>query len=330
MVGRVSWVDYAKGIGIILVVLGHVIDGLNPGMHATTNSSLILMKTYDLIYGFHMPLFFLLSGLFVEKSLNKDNFFKQKALTIVVPYFLWSLFQGITNILLSSLTNSKPDWSVIFLIPIFPYAQFWFLYALFICFAIYFLMRRVLKIKIEHILILSLLMYACTPFVGDWFGRITEYFIYLVIGSLVFNKWQEFNRTLVKNFWTVLILFLIANAIFLTDVLDGLYLLTPFKLMIAAIGMCLVISVSSILGNKNYLAGIKYLGSLSMQIFLMHTLASAATRIILTKVFGLENIWIHLVLGCIAGIALPIVAYYVIKGMRLENVAFGQRAAISK
>lgn len=330
MTKRISWVDYAKGIGILLVVLGHVIDGLNPASHANTNSSVILMKTYDLIYGFHMPLFFLLSGLFVERSLQKDGFFKQKLLTIVIPYFIWSLFQGVTNVLLSGLTNSKPDWSVVFLIPIFPYAQFWFLYALFICFAIYFLMRKTLKIKLEHILIISLLMYACTPFVGDWFGRITEYFVYLVMGSLIYNKRQEFNQVLIKNFWKISVLFLVANAVFLTDVLDGKYLLTPFKLIIAIIGISLVISVSSIFENKNFFTGIKYLGSLSMQIFLMHTLASAATRILLTKFFGIENIWIHLVLGCITGVALPIIAYYVIRGMRLESVAFGQRTAISK
>lgn len=46
---RIDWIDTAKGLGIILVVLGHTWD--------------IPHWLYCAIYGFHMPLFFLLSGL---------------------------------------------------------------------------------------------------------------------------------------------------------------------------------------------------------------------------------------------------------------------------
>lgn len=44
-------VDVAKGIGILLVILGHL---KNPLM--------------DFIYAFHMPLFFFVSGMFVKKD----------------------------------------------------------------------------------------------------------------------------------------------------------------------------------------------------------------------------------------------------------------------
>lgn len=44
---RIEWIDVAKGIGIILVIMGHTfqLDLVSP------------------IYAFHMPLFFFLSGL---------------------------------------------------------------------------------------------------------------------------------------------------------------------------------------------------------------------------------------------------------------------------
>lgn len=45
---RLNWVDYIKGIGIILVVIGH------------TTSIGDIWKTW--IYTFHMPLFFCISG----------------------------------------------------------------------------------------------------------------------------------------------------------------------------------------------------------------------------------------------------------------------------
>ena len=46
--GRLEWIDVARGIGIIAVVAGHVWTG-----GAFRNA----------LYSFHMPLFFLLSGL---------------------------------------------------------------------------------------------------------------------------------------------------------------------------------------------------------------------------------------------------------------------------
>ena len=49
-------IDIAKGIGILLVVFGHLTVGKQ--------------NVYSFIYSFHMPLFFLLSGLF---SSNKDS-----------------------------------------------------------------------------------------------------------------------------------------------------------------------------------------------------------------------------------------------------------------
>lgn len=50
---RDTVVDVAKGIGILLVILGHL---KNPIM--------------DFIYAFHMPLFFFISGMFVKKGLS--------------------------------------------------------------------------------------------------------------------------------------------------------------------------------------------------------------------------------------------------------------------
>lgn len=53
---RYMWVDYAKAIGIILVVFGHV----NRGLHSSgiSVSNLFFAKIDSIIYSFHMPLFF--------------------------------------------------------------------------------------------------------------------------------------------------------------------------------------------------------------------------------------------------------------------------------
>ena len=72
---RLSWLDVLKGIGIILVVIGHVYSN---------------RTVFNWLYSFHMPLFFLVAGwVYKEKSVLTD--IKRRIQTIVVPYFSFGL-----------------------------------------------------------------------------------------------------------------------------------------------------------------------------------------------------------------------------------------------
>ena len=74
---RINWVDSAKGLGILCVVMGHT--------HVPT-------EVHHFIYSFHMPLFFMLSGIFLlqkERTLNEE--LKRKALSLLVPYGVFNL-----------------------------------------------------------------------------------------------------------------------------------------------------------------------------------------------------------------------------------------------
>lgn len=77
---RIEWIDAAKGIAIILVVLGHFISA---------NSFL-----NRFISSFHMPLFFTLSGIFVIKKLdvNFKAHFSNRFRRLIIPYLLFGLF----------------------------------------------------------------------------------------------------------------------------------------------------------------------------------------------------------------------------------------------
>lgn len=73
---RVEWVDAAKAIGIILVLLGHAPLPVD-------------MKVF--IYAFHMPLFFWLAGLFFKPAGHFTNFAADKALRLLLPYLGFGL-----------------------------------------------------------------------------------------------------------------------------------------------------------------------------------------------------------------------------------------------
>lgn len=55
---RINYIDIAKGIGILLVVLGHGYSNINP--------------VYCWINSFHMPLFFILTGVLFSIKSEKE------------------------------------------------------------------------------------------------------------------------------------------------------------------------------------------------------------------------------------------------------------------
>src|SRR6478735_9264285 len=127
---RESWIDVAKGWGILLVVLGHALRGLqNAQLLPSTGWSHGLDAW---IYSFHMPLFFLLSGFFIEKAVNKplDRALKDRAKTLLWPYLIWSVLQTLVQIRMASYTTSHYGWTHLASILWKPVMQFWFLYVL--------------------------------------------------------------------------------------------------------------------------------------------------------------------------------------------------------
>ena len=73
---RIEWVDAAKGLGLILVVLGHL--------------KFPYLSTW--IYTFHIPLFFFLSGfVFSGQKYSFKQYLLKKIKTLVIPYFALGL-----------------------------------------------------------------------------------------------------------------------------------------------------------------------------------------------------------------------------------------------
>ena len=76
---RIEYIDIARGIGILLVVLAH------------NDFGYISQYGYQVIYSFHMPLFFFLSGYFVKTDIPFLEFFKKRFHSLLKP-FLFTLF----------------------------------------------------------------------------------------------------------------------------------------------------------------------------------------------------------------------------------------------
>lgn len=75
---RYDYLDIAKGIGILLVVWAHImLNGIS----------------HKIIYAFHMPLFFLISGMLFRRDKYKSffDFLRKRAKRLLMPFVIYSI-----------------------------------------------------------------------------------------------------------------------------------------------------------------------------------------------------------------------------------------------
>lgn len=106
---RLIWLDVAKGMAIILMVLGH------SGLPYIINS---------FIFAFHMPFFFIASGLTTSFSsgVGFGCFFKRKVKGLLVPFFWYSIILYVLVLINPNVTidvqqfvcNGWGDWAIWF------------------------------------------------------------------------------------------------------------------------------------------------------------------------------------------------------------------------
>lgn len=133
---RIEYIDIFRSIGIILMVLGHIID-----YHC------LFSKFF---YAFHMPMFFFISGyLFNHKSKEKCSFtyyISKKIKTLLIPYLFFGLLGYI--IYIARYGYSAEPVKHLFYIndKYLPISEaIWFLSALFFADIIFFLSERYIK-----------------------------------------------------------------------------------------------------------------------------------------------------------------------------------------
>lgn len=174
---RIDYFDTAKGILILLVILGHV---------------LAYEESYlkSVIYTFHMPAFFLISGILATKgsSLRKPfaEYIMLKARSILVPYVVfeaisqlvenarggfWMNFNGyVFTVVSACLKNDCANWAN------------WFLVALFFGELLLYFYQRIPKLSLQVTLLLGAAILAV--FIPDGtVGQTAFAFVFLAVGA---------------------------------------------------------------------------------------------------------------------------------------------------
>jgi uncharacterized membrane protein YcfT len=126
---RVDWVDYAKGICIVMVVMMHSVLGVEIAAGQTGFMHLVVMFAKP----FRMPDFFLISGLFLSVVIDRDwrTYLDRKVVHFAYFYVLWVTIQfGFKAPSFAAETN----WSHVGFLYlesfIEPFGTLWFIYLL--------------------------------------------------------------------------------------------------------------------------------------------------------------------------------------------------------
>jgi fucose 4-O-acetylase-like acetyltransferase len=332
---RWLWIDYDKGISIILVGYGHCMEALYG--HVTDLNSYPGWNYFGaFFYGFRMPLFFIISGLLVGRSLNKkglNNYIGDRTNNILFPLLIWGILETTLQIIAARFTGFTNNTSnagltryINLIIDPRQTGHFWYLNALFCIGVIYASIKSIFKLKpVLHVL-LGFALYAVSAYIhvhdinAFLLTDIFEYYFFFALGDLISNimldekNIQRFSSW--KIFVPLLVIFLIVQYHF-TD-LNIKYqsynryveLKMPlFFLLEALIGCTTSVSFSFLLQKYKVFTWIRIVGYHSLFIYCMQIVAMTFARIFFQNFLHITYTPALIMLVWTSGIALPIFFY---------------------
>lgn len=324
--GRIRWIDYLKAFACVLVVLGHLIQSLQKSNIDNYQNITSFIDWF--IYLFHMPLFFFISGYLYEKNKedftwkNYREFELKKIVNFIVPYFSFYLLYVGINIMFAQSVNYKLGMQNILNMFNNPISPYWFLYALLSIFIVVPLIEKILKNNRYFILgilvilkIISILVKTNIYFLDSIFS----YTIYFYMANFVSIK---NNCNAKKEYFSIIskiILYIILAIIIYLNINEiNKYLMALIKEIFAVLGIYLCLKIFLNIKKSRFLDTIK---KYTFQIYLLHTILGAGIRILLLKI-GIQNYILHIVLGFIASIYIPVLISIICEKTKYLNFFF--------
>lgn len=310
--GRLAWLDYAKAIGIMLVVFGHASRsiGRTPGLAWSP-----ALETLDgVVYAFHMPLFFMLAGFAAGLGRRSDIATLGRSLLwgVVVPYVVWSAVWIGLKLVIPEAANVPMTGSDLARILVAPVEHMWFLYHLLFMRLGWYLIERLemlgparQTVAIIAAVVLARLLTELAPDHETLIGFLLNFAVYgfgLAALPLLF---ESVGGAASSKLAALGALSWIAGLAIPTEAGRLLALLLP-----AVGGSLIVIGIARALPAPRTLAWrlLAFVGEASLAIYLLHLIVGAVMRVVLSKA-GLMSETSLLVAATLGGVVLPALAY---------------------
>lgn len=312
---RLTWLDTFRGLSIVLVVVGHVLGGLAFASFVPDSGKDLLWAAYDLLYTFRMPALFLASGLFAARSLRKGlpAFLGDKSRTLAYPYLLWSLIGWGMHSAVSGMTNTQADPLTPLKMLFDPMQGVWFLYVLFAVMVAFGLWMAKGGGRLGFLAI-GAALHAVVPLweaAPSMLVQVGKFAVYFGIGLVIADHVRAIGALLTPRrlVWFVPLAFALMKGGVALGWDENAWL----DVVPALFGTLGMFGVAMVLDRLPGVEALRHCGRHSLQIYVASGHASVATRILLNRGLGLTSLPIHIALGTLAGLLLPLALVAVCK-----------------
>jgi uncharacterized membrane protein YcfT len=278
--GRIDWVDYAKGICIVMVVMMHSVLGVELAAAQTGFMHLVVMFAKP----FRMPDFFLISGLFLSVVIARDwrTYLDRKVVHFAYFYLLWVTIQFGFK---APSFAAETSWSHVGFLYlesfIEPFGTLWFIYLLPIFFVVTKLTRKMPPLVVLTVAAALEMAHVLTGWtVIDEFGARFVYFYSGYLFAPYVFALSDRARARPALALAGLALWAVVNG---SLVGFGASEWPLVSLALGLAGACAIIVTGTLLARMQWLNFLRYCGEHSIVIYLAFFLPMAATRTLLLR-----------------------------------------------
>jgi len=307
---RVAWVDYAKGFCIVMVVMMHSTLGVQEAAGETSWMGMLVAFAKP----FRMPDFFLISGLFLARVIDRPwrAYLDTKVVHFAYFYVLWITIQfafkapGLAPEL--GWGGVAQAYALAF---IQPFGTLWFIYLLPVFFVATKLARGMPTAMVWATA-------ACLQMAGvdtGWtvIDEFCSRFVYFYSGYALAPYVFDFAATVVNNRRDA-VLFLAAWALFEAVMVFGGYSELPaVSLGLGLLGALAVVAASALLSTLNWALPLRYAGQNSIVVYLAFFLPMATTRVALLKFAPGLDLGLTALIVTAVGVVTPLILHVLVK-----------------
>ena len=324
---RIDWVDTAKGLCIVMVVMVHATLGVEAaaGREGWMHYSVAFARP------FRMPDFFLISGLFLGLVIDRPwrRYIDRKVVHFVYFYLLWLAIQFAFKApgMMMEDGVAAPVENFLFAF-VQPFGTLWFIYLL----PVFFVFTRIVKtLPVWFVFAWAAVMEMLPVLTGSIFfdefcARYVYFFAGYVLATQVFRV-ADFIRAHPVPTIVAIALWAPVNAMLVftpapealaafvqPDIGDsgstgGIAELPLVSLPLGAAGIVVVIAAAVFLSRVGAMRWLTWLGAHSIVVYLAFFLPMATTRVVLLKAGIITDVGTISLLATIAGVVGPVILY---------------------
>jgi uncharacterized membrane protein YcfT len=312
---RVDWVDYAKGICIIMVVMMHSVLGVEAAAGQTGFMHLVVAFAKP----FRMPDFFLISGLFLPLVIDRGwrIYLDRKVVHFAYFYVLWVTIQFGFKAPSFAAEMGWPGVVRLYLMSfIDPFGTLWFIYLLPVFFVVIKATRNISPWAIWGAAAALELAHISTGWTA--IDEFAARFVYIYSGYLFAS--HVFALSNRARAYPVLAL----GGLAVWALLDGglVYIGASewpvVSLALGLAGACAIITIGTLLARMRWLDAVRYCGEHSIVIYLAFFLPMAASRTVLLKLGIIHDIGLVSLIVTTVGVTGAVLIWWTCRNTRLN------------